>query len=401
MADPKVAYTDDDGKSGISALSEQSSVVDERLLRTVEGRKFNTLTETYFLPADEDEWSRLNKQHMAIGLGLQGLFPNGDIVRAILQTKDGEGKSILDLGCGTGVWSLEMAKAYPRARVVGIDLAPVPIDPETKPPNCTFEIDNINNGLTHFDKQFDVINARLIGFGLQNFRKSMVDVARCLKPGGIVIWLDGDYDLYWGYPPKYMPPYSEAYPEGSGLQRIFYETRRAATAKGSDIFGMSLALDEGLWQQSDILDPATCQTASLLLPMGEWMKSDDINEAQLLGFVGKLMRQDIMAAHKGAQPVLLKAGWPQTVLDEWSSKADDEITNGKVSIRMRLAWGRRRGDSGQPAPALEPIPVDDSERPQVKYPHYEIYQTKEQSLAAVEKRKAGKNITPPPFPPSP
>lgn len=128
---------------------------------------------------------------------------------------------------------------------------------------------------------------------------------------------------------------------------------------------------------------------------------DDINEAQLLGFVGKLMRQDIMAAHKGAQPVLLKAGWPQTVLDEWSSKADDEITNGKVSIRMRLAWGRRRGDSGQPAPALEPIPVDDSERPQVKYPHYEIYQTKEQSLAAVEKRKAGKNITPPPFPPSP
>lgn len=108
MADPKVAYTDDDGKSGISALSEQSSVVDERLLRTVEGRKFNTLTETYFLPADEDEWSRLNKQHMAIGLGLQGLFPNGDIVRAILQTKDGEGKSILDLGCGTGVWSVNL-----------------------------------------------------------------------------------------------------------------------------------------------------------------------------------------------------------------------------------------------------------------------------------------------------
>ena len=60
------------------------------------------------------------------------------------------------------------------------------------------------------------------------------------------------------------------------------------------------------------------------------------------------------AAHKGAQPVLLKAGWPQTALDEWSAKADDgtnsyirfpfpthaliaEITNGKVSIRMRYA----------------------------------------------------------------
>ena len=43
---------------------------------------------------------------------------------------------VLDVGCGTGMWALNMGDALPEAQVVGIDLAP--IQPQTKGSNVTF-----------------------------------------------------------------------------------------------------------------------------------------------------------------------------------------------------------------------------------------------------------------------
>ncbi|KOS42301.1 hypothetical protein ACN38_g6803 [Penicillium nordicum] len=35
-----------------------------------------------------------------------------------------EPKVALDLGCGSGIWALEFAKAYPSCQVLGIDINP-------------------------------------------------------------------------------------------------------------------------------------------------------------------------------------------------------------------------------------------------------------------------------------
>jgi hypothetical protein len=39
-----------------------------------------------------------------------------------------------------------MAREFPHAQVLGVDLAPVPAEPETLPDNCRFEVDDINLG---------------------------------------------------------------------------------------------------------------------------------------------------------------------------------------------------------------------------------------------------------------
>ena len=57
-----------------------------------------------------------------------------------------------------------MALEFPHARVVAVDLAPSVID--DPPPNCTFELDDINQGLSHFYGQFDVVHMRTIGSGV-------------------------------------------------------------------------------------------------------------------------------------------------------------------------------------------------------------------------------------------
>lgn len=68
------------------------------------------------------------------------------------------------------------------------------MDLESVPPNCHFEVDNIELGLSHFQNQFDVVHARLIAAGLKDFKKCKRDIEMCVKPGGMMIWLDGDYD---------------------------------------------------------------------------------------------------------------------------------------------------------------------------------------------------------------
>jgi hypothetical protein len=76
-----------------------------------------------------------------------------------------------------------------------VDLAPTPVDMEALPSNCTFDIDDINPGLPHYESQFDLIHCRIIGAGLRDCQKSKLDVEACLKPGGVLIWMDVDYDL--------------------------------------------------------------------------------------------------------------------------------------------------------------------------------------------------------------
>jgi hypothetical protein len=115
-----------------------------------------------------------------------------------------------------------MAIEFPHCEVLGIDLAPVPVRPEGVPSNCRFEMDDISQGLSHLHDQYDVVFARAIGMGLKDFRKSLADMEACAKPGGMVIYIDGDFDIYQGYPMVYRPFRSESNPNGSCTTRVIY-----------------------------------------------------------------------------------------------------------------------------------------------------------------------------------
>jgi hypothetical protein len=62
-----------------------------------------------------------------------------------------------------------MAKEFPHATVLGVDLVPCPANPSDVPPNCRFEIDDVNDGLDHFTGAFDVVHVRNIAWGVRLF----------------------------------------------------------------------------------------------------------------------------------------------------------------------------------------------------------------------------------------
>ena len=96
------------------------------------------------------------------------------------------------------------------------------MDPDDIPPNCHFEIDDINLGLPHFWGQFDLVHCRLIGTGIQDFDKVIEDVENCLRPGGMIIWIDVDFDMYSNDQYSYREFATDENPYGSWFQRIVY-----------------------------------------------------------------------------------------------------------------------------------------------------------------------------------
>lgn len=137
----------------------------------------------YALPKDSGEIQRLDFQHFLLKYGLQGNYLSP--VEHPL--------SILDVGCGTGRWAMELAQQFPQANVIGVDV--VPTEQFTtghglvKPPdNYQFVSGNVMEGLPFADNTFDFVHQRLLIAALPKERWPGVvrELARVTKPSGWV-----------------------------------------------------------------------------------------------------------------------------------------------------------------------------------------------------------------------
>ncbi|KAJ1568618.1 hypothetical protein HK405_015921, partial [Cladochytrium tenue] len=70
----------------------------------------------YFLPSDSGERKRLQMQHIVLRQVFGGLFHTPQ--RALLEDPS-VGAKVLDVGCGPGFWTLEMATKFPHASFIG------------------------------------------------------------------------------------------------------------------------------------------------------------------------------------------------------------------------------------------------------------------------------------------
>ncbi|KAG8761654.1 hypothetical protein FRC14_000038 [Serendipita sp. 396] len=360
-----------DGQSHLESSSTKESLFSyystrdmAEYLRKIDGRSYNVLNDSYFLPSDETEWERLDKQHIAFIIGLKSLVPCSDVVKACLAPAPGVTRSILDLGCGTGIWALDMAREYPHASVVGVDLAPTPVEADSTPPNCRFELDDVNMGLSHFYDSFDVVHARLISSGIKDYRKMMEEAERCLKPGGVVIFVDYDAQ-FCAEDQVSRQPMAETNENGSWLVRCSHEMRNGAPLRGSDIMGMEKSLDEGLWDH-DLCDPETAQAGSLFLPIGAWPRVPNITKTQEMQFSGALIRQDYTNVFGAVLLVFSRMGIPSDVVEQWKPRVIEELESSRLHMwaRTRLAWARRREAPGMPAPPLPISPAPETEASQ-------------------------------------
>ncbi|MBA3823260.1 MAG: methyltransferase domain-containing protein [Ktedonobacterales bacterium] len=152
----------------------------------------------YALPKDIGETNRLNFQHFLLRQLNQGNF------RAPLRAP----LDILDVGCGSGRWVLEMAAQFPESNVFGLDKVASDVGNlalgyglNQRPANAIFVAGDILQGNNFPDASFDYVHMRLLYSAIPAVRWPFVinELVRMTRPGGWVELVEG------GLPPAGGP----------------------------------------------------------------------------------------------------------------------------------------------------------------------------------------------------
>jgi ubiquinone/menaquinone biosynthesis C-methylase UbiE len=109
----------------------------------------------------------------------------------------GEPAAILDVGCGTGRWALEMAERFPHAHVTGVDHAPsaaLAAPHGARSANLAFVAAGVWDGLPFADAAFDFVHMRLLLGALPAARWPGVarELVRVTRLGGWIELMEGD-----------------------------------------------------------------------------------------------------------------------------------------------------------------------------------------------------------------
>ncbi|GJE88807.1 methyltransferase domain-containing protein [Phanerochaete sordida] len=293
------------------------------------GRGLNNYSEIYRLPADEEELERLDQQH-AMFREIMGKYPPP--IFEVLADTPGQVKTVVDLGCGSGSWIVDVARDFPNCSCVAVDLIPMQII--DIPPNCRSEVDDINLGLQHFYGEFNVAHARLISTGIRDYKGLVDQISHVLKPGGLIDLTEFDFRVY-DFDKQPIPITVDASP----LARWFHLALRAVQMQGGEpdaanhLYGWTR--DHGAFED--------VQYREWWLQTSCWNPGQD-DEARQKNRWGAAMREDILAFLKSGRPLLLGTGVPEQILNPLEEEAERELMEARVPtyVRIQNVYGRRR-----------------------------------------------------------
>jgi len=142
---------------------------------------------------------RLDTQHRMWKrfLGGNGLYPDEvhGLVRQIMELRNpSDAPLVMDVGSGSGIWTVEMANLFPQASVIGLDLTES--KPNFVPPNCRFVTKDILTGIEEYTEKFDVVHARCVIGHVTDAMAFIRMLCDCLKPGGLLFLGDGNVGIY-------------------------------------------------------------------------------------------------------------------------------------------------------------------------------------------------------------
>ncbi|CAG8800642.1 10142_t:CDS:2 [Gigaspora margarita] len=107
------------------------------------------------------------------------------------------GAKVLEIGCGPGTWTIEMAKSYQLSTFTGVDM--IPLFPQEKiPENAKFLQANVLNGLPFLDDTFDFVYMGLLvtAFTITEWEKVIPELVRVTKQGGWIEFMESDFQYY-------------------------------------------------------------------------------------------------------------------------------------------------------------------------------------------------------------
>lgn len=170
--------TDADSTLGDEIESSTASISSSILnYRNINGRTYHShaaMDEEYWAPNDPRHLEALDIFHHAIDMMLEGKLHQAPLSQNI--------ENAVDIGTGSGLWTIDFADKYTNCTVIGTDISPV--QPSWVPPNLLFEIEDATRKWTFRDDHFDYIHMQLLNGAFDSLTHIYSQAFRCCKPGG-------------------------------------------------------------------------------------------------------------------------------------------------------------------------------------------------------------------------
>jgi SAM-dependent methyltransferase len=140
------------------------------------------------------------------------------------------GDDLLDVGCGPGTITCDLARAVAPGRVVGVDAAPAVVAEAraraVDVPGVVFEVADLF-ALPYPDDAFDVVHAHQVLQHVADPVAALVELRRVCRPGGLVAVRDSDYPAFTYAPAEpALDRAIDAYGELTRVNRAHWDAGR-------------------------------------------------------------------------------------------------------------------------------------------------------------------------------
>lgn len=296
------------------------------LYRFENGRYYGTFRgEQNLLPVDEEELERLDIFHQLILETRARDSCAGGLHEIPISPPPNHPLRILDLGCGTGIWSIDMADRYPNANVLGWDLNYC--QPKKVPGNIRYEQHDITD--PHWDVEpdhFDLIHMSMLAGSVRNWPGLYQNIFRHLKAGsGIFEHIEVDF----------RPQCSDGSLSPGAAINIWARELYAAY----DSFGQPMVIHpdpELLLRQVGFVE---VKHKVKSLPFHPW--PEDEHDKQIGRWVNLAMTKGLSGMTMA--PLTRLRGFPQEQVDALTAAVSEEISHRAIQMWCTLhIWTARK-----------------------------------------------------------
>ncbi|KAI0323106.1 hypothetical protein OF83DRAFT_1048220 [Amylostereum chailletii] len=297
------------------------------------GRGMNNYSDVYRLPADDEELQRLDLQHVLFQKVMGKYVP--PLPEVLAEEPHGETKTVLDLGCGSGSWVVDVARDFPHCQAVAVDL--IPMQAPDMPDNIRSEVDDVNLGLQHFFGDFNMVHARLISSGIRDYHTLIDHISETLRPGGLVDIMEFDFRVY-------DHNHKPINPAPGSLSPPYF-------ARWMSLLNLAIRQRGGSPDAATMLHPWVSQHHAFedvvyreyYLPTAPFVSRRD-PDYHCQKAISELVREDLFAFLRSGRPLLLGSGLSEAIVDELQQRSRAELEEGRTVsfIRFENVYARKR-----------------------------------------------------------